>query len=205
MLRDAELFVMAEVVLVEVLGRIRDEDRDIVIPPLFDVPGADRAAPLWRLVEQYAYDDAWVPDMLAGRTMAEAGPDRFDGDLLGTDPQGSISRIADAACAAARQVGDADGDKVVHCSFGDVSTRDYLRRITIARSFLAHYVATYLGSTACPLTEELARPLWELTAPDAQAWRSLGIYRDPLPLPEHVSWRDRFLLSAGHEPHPLGH
>lgn len=205
MLRDAELFVMAEVVLVEVLGRIRDKDREIVIPPLFDVTGADEAAPLWQLVERYAYDDAWVPDMLAGRTTTEAGPDSFDGDLLGANPHDSIRRIADAACAAARQVGDGDGDNVVHCGYGDVSVRDYLRRITIDRSLLAHYVATYLGSTACPLTEELARPLWELTAPDAAMWRSLGFYRDPLPLPEHVSWRDRFLLSAGHEPHPLGH
>ena len=74
------------------------------------------------------------------------------------------------------------------------------------RSLLAHYVAAYLGSTACPLPEELARPLHELTGPDAAAWRRLGHFREPiLPLPPHVSWRDRFLLEAGHEPHPLGH
>lgn len=83
--------------------------------------------------------------------------------------------------------------------------REYLLRATLARSLLAHYVAAYLGSTACPLPEELARPLHELTGPDAARWRRLGWFREPMPLPPHVSWRDRFLLEAGHLPHPLGH
>ena len=80
-----------------------------------------------------------------------------------------------------------------------------LVRMTLERSLLAHYVAAYLGSTACPLPEELARPLWERTEPDAASWRERGYFRPPMPLPDHVSWRDRFLLRAGHEPHPLGH
>jgi hypothetical protein len=193
MLREAELFVMAEQMLVEVLGRMRTEDGDIVLPPFYDTPGADAARPMREVVEDYARDDAAVPDLLAGRRPAEISDDRY----------GSVARIADAACVAAGKV--TDGAAVVHAAFGDVSTRTYLLRLTIDRSFVAHYVATYLGSTACPLPEELARPLWEMTGPDAQTWRSLGIFRAPLPLPEHVSWRDRFLLSAGHLPHPLGH
>lgn len=80
----------------------------------------------------------------------------------------------------------------------------HLLQACLERSLLAHYVAAHLGSTACPLSEELARPLWELTAPDAARWRERGHFRTPLPLPEHVSWRDRFLLTAGHEPHPFG-
>jgi len=203
MLQEAELFVMAEEMLVEVLGRIRPADRDIVLPPLFEEPGVDQPARIWRVVQLYARDDAWVPDLLSGRTIDEVGRDRFDGDLLGDDPQASITRIAGAAMAAAREV--TDGDVIVHASHGDVSTRTFLQRLTIARSLVAHYVATYLGSTACPLPEELARPLWEVTAPEADMWRALGFFRDPMPLTEHVSWRDRFLLTAGHLPHPLGH
>jgi hypothetical protein len=203
MLLEAELFVMAEEMLVEVLGRIRDTDRDIVLPPLFEEPGLDKPAPIWRVVELYARDDAWVPDLLSGRTGDEVGRERFDGELLGDDPPASIARIAGAAVAAAREV--TDGDATVHAGYGDVSTRIFLQRLTIARSLVAHYVATYLGSTACPLPEELARPLWEVTAPEAEMWRALGFFRDPMPLPDHVSWRDRFLLTAGHLPHPLGH
>jgi hypothetical protein len=202
MIREAELFVMAEEMLLEVLGRIRPAHRNIIVPPMFDMPGADRPRPIRELVAHYARDDAWVPDMLAGRTMAEVGPDKFDGDLLGTDAQAALTRIVEAACAAARTV--AEPEATVHCSFGDIPTREYFLQLDIARSFLAHDIAMALGSRACPLPEELARPMYELTAPEAERWRSYGVFREPLPLPDgHVSWRDRFLVMAGRDPHPF--
>jgi hypothetical protein len=46
--------------------------------------------------------------------------------------------------------------------------------------------------------------MWEGTAPRAEAWRSIGIFREPIePVPVDVSWRDRFLMMAGRDPHPL--
>lgn len=203
MLREAELFVFAEQVLVEVLGRIREHDLDIVLPPLSGIPGADRAVALSSVVEHYVHDDAGVADILAGGTTDEAKRTKLDREPLGDDRQATVVRTAEAASAAARQV--SQGDAVVHAGYGDVSAGDYLLWLAVTRSLLAHYVASYLGSTACPLPEELARPLWELTEPHAESWRSRGIFRDPLPVPEQASWRDTFLLSAGHEPHPLGH
>ncbi|HEV7208874.1 MAG TPA: hypothetical protein VGN54_09045, partial [Mycobacteriales bacterium] len=169
MLHEAELFVMAEHVLVEVLGRIREADEEIMIPPMFDLPGADRAAPIRLVVEEYAFDDACVPDILAGRPSNNIDRGRLDAGLRGEGRTATIAGVAGAAVAAAREV--TDGDAVVHAGYGDVSTRDYLLRLTIARSLVAHYVATYLGSTACPLPEELARPLWALTEPEAATWR----------------------------------
>jgi hypothetical protein len=196
MIREAELFVMAEEMLLEVLGRVRAEHRNIIVPPVFDMPGADQPRPIRDLVAHYARDDAWVPDMLAGRTMAEVGPDKYDGDL----PE--LAQVVAAACAAARTVDDPAA--TVHCSFGDVDAREYLLQLIIARSFLAHDIAMALGSRACPLPEELARPMYQITAPEAERWRSYGVFRTPLPFPEgHVSWRDQFLLMAGRDPHPF--
>lgn len=203
MLREAELFVMAEQMLVEVLGRIRPADQDIVLPPLVGIAGADGVSELRSVVDQYAADDAAVPHVLAGGRAGEFDQDELGQQLRGDDRQAAIVRIADAASAAAGGV--SRGDAVVHTVSGDATTRDFLLRLTVCRSLLAHYVAAYLGSTACPLPEELARPLWQLTAPHAVAWRSTGIFRNPLPVPELASWRDTFLLSAGHAPHPLGH
>jgi hypothetical protein len=205
MIHEAELFVKAEQMLLEVLGRIRPEHRNIIVPPMFDMPGADKPAPVRALVAHYARDDAWVPDMLAGKTMTEVGTDKFDGDLLGSDAHAALTRIVDAACAAARAV--TDGAAVVHCSFGDVTTIDYFWQLNIARCFLAHDIAMAVGSRACPLPEDLARAMYEGTAPAAEQWRSIGVFRTPLPLPDgHVSWRDQFLLMAGRDPHPfLGH
>ena len=202
MIPEAALFLKAEPMLVEVISRIRSDNWRIVVPPLFDMPGADKPTPMRPLVNHYAFDDAWVPDMLAGRSMDEVGRDKFDGDLLGDDPHGSVARISEAACAAASQV--TDGDAIVHCSFGDFAARDYFWQLNIARCFLAHEIAMALGSRACPLPEDLALGMYEGTAPVAEQWRSIGIFREPIPYPPgHVSWRDQFLLTAGRDPHPF--
>jgi hypothetical protein len=184
-LREADLFVRAEEMLVEVVGRVRPQDREIVLPSMH--PGAAHPMPVWQAVEEHTSDDRQVPRVLGGSA----------------SPLCDVDGTARLACAAAREVDD--GDALVRTDEGELPVREYLLRATLARSLLAHYVAAYLGSTACPLPEELAKPLWELTAPEADRWRALGWFRDPMPLPDHVSWRDRFLLDAGHLPHPLGH
>jgi len=166
------------------------------LPAEFTTRGSDHPPSLRDVVNAHAYDDAWVPDMLAGRTMAEVGQDKYDGDL--PEP----AQIVAAACAAARTVDDAAA--TVHCRFGAVDVRESLLQLIIARSFLAHDIAMALGSRACPLPEELARPMYEITAPEAERWRSYGVFRTPLPFPDgHVSWRDQFLLMAGRDPHPF--
>ena len=190
MLHEAELFVMAEVMLVEVLGRVGPQEQDIVLPAL--ATRAGRPLTIAQAVADHLAEDAQVPGVLAG------------GEVLpSAGPAGGAAAAADDACDAARKV--VEGETVVDSVHGALPAREFLLRSTMARSLLAHYVAAYLGSTACPLPEELARPLWELTAPDAPTWRTLGWFHEPMPLPPHVSWRDRFLLDAGHEPHPLGH
>ena len=202
MITEAALFLKAETMLLEVLGRIRPEHRSLVIPPVFDMPGADHPRPLPELVAHYARDDAWVPDMLAGRTMAEAGADKYDGDLLGSDPRTALATIVEAACAAARTADDPQ--KPVHGGFGDVPTDNYLWQLNIARCFIAHDIAMALGSRACPLPEDLAKGMYEGLEADRQWWQDLGVFREPLPLPDgHVSWRDQFLLMAGRDPHPF--
>ncbi|WP_214403404.1 hypothetical protein [Pseudonocardia lacus] len=81
---------------------------------------------------------------------------------------------------------------------------DGLVEAAALRAFLAHDVAMALGSRACPLPEALARALYERMEPDADRWRAGGVFRERLPLPDgHVSWRDRFLLLAGRDPHPF--
>jgi hypothetical protein len=196
MIREVELFVMSEQVLLEVVGRIEGAQWEIVLPPLLDRLGAARPIPMRDAVSYYAHDDACVPDLLAGRTS-----DAVDGDLLGEQPHAALTAIVEAACTAARKVDD--GDAVVHADGRDISTRHYLSELAITRSFLAHEIAMHLGSRASPLTEELARGLCETTGPAAARWRAAGFFREPMPLPADVSWRDRFLLTAGRDPHPL--
>ncbi len=170
--RIAELFMIAERMLVEVLGRIKPSQGKIVLPPMRvdDPPRSIRES-----VARHSRDEARI-----------AGLD--EDEALGADMHATVTRLAEAACAAART--------------GTVPDEDLLLA-TITRCFLAHDVAFHLGSTACPLPEDLARGLWEITEPDAQKWRDAGVFAEPLtPYPPDVSWRDRFLRSAGRDPHP---
>jgi hypothetical protein len=70
-------------------------------------------------------DDAWVPDMLAGKTLEKAGKTNYEGDLLGDDPKGNFARVVGYACAAAKA--HTDLERTVRCSFGDYSAHDASR------------------------------------------------------------------------------
>jgi hypothetical protein len=194
---EAEIFVLADKAAVHVYGQIRDDQWDTTLPPLFDMPGADQAIPLRQAINHFAYDDSWVPDMLAGRTMDEVGRDRFDGDLLGSDPRGNLKRIGAAARDAARRA--TDRDVTVHCSYGDVPMWDYFWQLNVARTIGAYDVARHIGVDDT-ITEELGRGMWAGTEPSAEMWRSMGIFRTPVTVSDDASWRNRFLALAGRRP-----
>jgi hypothetical protein len=185
-LHEAALFCMAEDMLVEVLSRIRPEDEDVVLPALH--VRAPEPRTLRVAVAEHLQDEAEVHRALTSGHEA---------------PADDVAATARWTCNAV--AGVQDGDLLVPSDGRSVTVRSLLVRATVERTLLAHYVAAYLGSTACPLPEELARPLWELTSPDAEAWRRSGWFREPRPMPPHVSWRDRFLLTAGHPTHPVDH
>jgi hypothetical protein len=194
---EAEVFVLTDQAAVQVYGQIREDQWDSMLPPLFEMPGADQPVPLRQAINHYAYDNSWVPHMLAGRTMDEVGHERFDGDLVGRDPRGNLERISAAARDAARTV--TDRDAIVHCSYGDVPTWDYFWQLNIARTIGAHDVAQLIGADN-PLSEELARGMWEGTEAAAPMWRSMGIFRSRVPVSADAPWRDRFLALTGRQP-----
>jgi len=193
-IHEAEVFLMADRAAVEVFSTIGDQQWDTVLPPIFDMPGADVAIPLRQAINHYAYDNAWVPAMLAGRTMDEVGRHRFDGDLLGADPATAVARISADAARSAREV--TDPGAIVHCCFGDVAAADYFWQLNIARALSAHDVGVHIGSSF-RLGEELSRAMYEGTEPTSDMWRSFGIYRDRLPVTVSATWRERYLALTG--------
>src|SRR3954452_3750863 len=74
------------------------------------------------LVNHVAGETMWAPPLLEGRTIEQVG-DRFDGDVLGADPQSSWAGAAESARAAMTSPGAMD--RTVHLSYGDSSANDY--------------------------------------------------------------------------------
>jgi hypothetical protein len=84
---EQEVFVLSERALSDVIDHVQDHQWNQVTPSWFQT-GRQGPLSLRDIVNYHAYDSAWVPDVLAGKTMAEVGA-AYDGDLLGTDPKGS--------------------------------------------------------------------------------------------------------------------
>jgi len=193
---EQEVFTLAEHALKNVIDQIRDDQWDMEMPPSF--ARRDQSTVTLRdIVNYHAYDDAWVPDMLAGKTMDEAGKTKFDGDLLGDDPKGHFAAIVDLACTAARQLNDLD--RVVHCSFGDFTAREYFWQINGFRGLRAHDIAQVIGVDST-LPPDLAQGLWEEISPHAEEWRAIGVFGPAVAAPEGADVQAELLGLTGRRP-----
>jgi uncharacterized protein (TIGR03086 family) len=149
------------------------------------------------VIGYHAYDDAWVPAMVAGRTMEETGKDTFDGDLLGDDPRSAFAAIVEKACAAVEQVPDLEA--TVHCSFGDYTVREYLWQINSFRGLRAHDLARVIGVDSA-LPAELVQGLWDEISPHAEEWRTIGVFPAAVPVTPDAPLQDRLLGLTGRQP-----
>src|SRR3982074_683906 len=104
-MREQDVFILADRTLQHVIDQIRDDRRGMEMPPNF-LRRDQQKVTLREIINYHSYDDAWVPDMLAGKTMDEAGKAKFDGNLLGDDPKATFAAIVETACAPARALDD---------------------------------------------------------------------------------------------------
>ncbi len=112
------------------------------------------------LLNHVVYELSWVPDLLAGKTVAEVGS-VYDGDLLRGDWLGAWHR---ALTAAEEAVGSANLSSVVHLSYGDVPAEDYIREIG---ADVAVHGWDVSQSEMCNLimAEDLARAIYDYYYP----------------------------------------
>jgi uncharacterized protein (TIGR03086 family) len=197
---EPEVFVLADHAINHVVARIRDDQWAMPMPPSFARRQTDTVPTLREIVGYHAYDDAWVPDMLAGRTMDEAGKEKFKGDLLGDDPIGNFAAIVEKAIAAARAVTDLE--RTVHTSFGDYTTREYFYQANMFRGLRARDIARVIGYQVT-LPAELVQGIWDEIQPHAEEWRAIGVFAKAVPVPDDAPLLDRLLGLTGRDPHAV--
>src|SRR5665811_573490 len=127
-MNEKDVFILADEALKDVVDQIRDDQWDTRVPD--DMSPRQPGMTLRRIVNYHAYDDAWVPDVLAGRPIAEVGTG-WDGDLLGDHPKLNFASIVETAVMTVRDFDDLD--RTVHLSYGDHPAREYLMHITYFR------------------------------------------------------------------------
>ena len=194
---EPETFVLADRALAKVVAQIVPDQWDMILPRTFVTRSRPEPPPLRTLINYHAFDDAWVPDVLAGLTMEQAGSDKFDGDLLGDDPVANFDAVVGRACAAASAVTNLDA--VAHLSFGDYTVREYFWQINQFRALRAHDIARAIGVDA-DLPDDLVQGIWDEVSPHAEEWRSIGVFPDAVPVPTDAPLLSRLLGLAGRQP-----
>jgi len=190
-MKQRELFLMSDAALRDVIDRIRPEQLELPVPAEWSQTPEPT---LLDVVAAHAYDEAWVPDVLAGRTIDEVG-DKYGGDLLGGDPLERYDRLNDAATVAVNR--PIDPDDVVHLSYGDFPVTTYLEHISTYRAFQAWSIAKHIGLDYS-LPPELVDSLYEIVVPQIDDWRAMGVFGPAVDVPEDADRETRLLGMTGY-------
>jgi uncharacterized protein (TIGR03086 family) len=144
------------------------------------------------LVRHLVYEELWAPELFGGKTIADVG-DRFEGDILGDDPQAAWKESAAGALAAADA---ALLDHTVHLSFGDVPGREYLGQLTADHVIHAWDLARGIGGDD-RLDPELVEFVHDVMAPEVEQWRNAGIFGPAVPASDDADLQTRLIALTG--------
>jgi len=122
------------------------------------------------LVNHVVGEQAWLPPLMGGASLEEVG-DRFDGDLLGTEPD-KVARTAAEDAAAAVPAAVQEG-RTVQLSFGETPAGEYARGVAADQLIHAWDLAAAVGGDR-RLDPELVAAVAEWYAPNEASYRSGG-------------------------------
>lgn len=183
-------FLLADAALREVVDRITPEQLDLPVPAGWS---STNVPTLRGILALHARDEAWVPDVIAGRTIDEVG-DAWDADLLGEDPIADYDAINDLATAAVEPVTDLTA--VAHMSYGDYPLSVYFEHTSYYRAFQAVAIAKLIG-VDFRMSEALVDALWETAVPQAEQLREWQVFGAEVPVPEGSDRQTRLLGLTG--------
>jgi hypothetical protein len=197
---EPDVFMLADNALNDVVTQIKNDQWAMEMPPSFARRETDRSPTLREIINYHAYDDAWVPDMLAGKTMAEVGVEKYKGDLLGDQPKANFAAIVHKAVAAAKGLNDLE--RTVHTSFGDFPARGYLWQANMFRGLRAHDIGKVIGADF-EMPADLVQGLWDEISPKAEEWRAIGVFAKAVTVADDAPLLDRLLGLTGRKPGEL--
>jgi uncharacterized protein (TIGR03086 family) len=134
--------------------------------------------------------------MLAGATMAEVG-DRFEGDLLGSDPVAAFDEAAAEALAAVRS--DGALERTVHLSFGDHPGLEYVMQLSADHLVHAVDLARGLGTDE-PLDGDVVEAVLDWFGPMEAMYREYVVIGARVAWPAGAGARARLLGMMGRRP-----
>jgi hypothetical protein len=183
---EQQLFLASDAALREVIDQFTSVTLALTVPAEWST---DKTTTMSGLLANHAKDEAWVPDVIAGKTMDEVG-DAWKGDLLGSDPVGNYDKLNDLATTAVKKP-IADG-QIAHLSYGDFPVSTFLEHTSYYRGFQAPLIAKVAG-IPFHMTDDLIDLLWSSVEPNIDELRAIHVFGPPVEVPDG-SDREALLL-----------
>ena len=148
------------------------------------------------LVNHVVGELLWMPPLLDGKTIAEVG-DRFDGDVVGSDPLTTYKSAVAAAHAAAFEPGAQE--RTVHLSFGDFPGSEYVGQV-VSDVIIHTWDLARAVDADDQLDPALVTFVVEFLSPQIESWRGAGAFGPAVEAGPDASVQDRFLAQTGRPP-----
>ncbi|MEO8095561.1 MAG: hypothetical protein ABI632_11605 [Pseudolysinimonas sp.] len=185
-----DLFLLADAALREVIDSITPQQLELPVPAAWS---HKPVANLRGTLALHAQDEAWVPDVIAGRTIEEVG-DTWKGDLLGDDPIAAYDRLNDLATAAVNGVTDLEA--VAHLSYGDLPLSVFFEHTSYFRGFQSVAIAKLIGLD-WRMSDALVDALWDSVIPQVDDLRAIHVFGPEVPVPDDADKQTRLLGKTG--------
>jgi hypothetical protein len=174
---EQQLFLAADAALREVIDQFTTAHLALSVPAEWS---SNKTTTMTGLLANHAKDEAWVPDVIAGKTMDEVG-DKWKGDLLGSDPIGSYDKLAELATAAVSKP-ILDG-QIAHLSYGDFPVGTFLEHTSYYRGFQAPLIAQ-VAKIPFHMSDDLIDMLWSSVEPQIEDLRKIHVFGPPIEVPD---------------------
>lgn len=190
-MKQIDLFLMSDAAMREVIDMLDLDQLSMSVPAEW----SRKPEPTLRdILAAHAYDEAWIPDVLAGKSKADGDP--WTGDLLGADPVTNYDELNDIATEAMMS-DKLTPEQIVHFQYGDYPLSEGLLHVSMYRAFQAWSVAHLVGLDY-QLPDALVDMLWDQLVPRAEEFRSYGAFLPEVTVPEGSSKEVRLLGIAGY-------
>ncbi len=184
-----ELFIMSNQALRKAVDQIKDDQWDLAMPK----GTSSKPTNLKDAVRYHTYDDAWVPDVLAGQTKDQVG-DVYESILGNEDLRATYDRYNQRAVDAVK--GFNNLSQIAHLSYGDYPARDYLQHIISFRAFRSYDIAKLIGVDTT-MADDFVEALMEEFSPVIEDYREMGVFPPAVEISSDASPQVKLLAKVG--------
>ncbi len=149
------------------------------------------------VVRYHTWDDAWIPDILSGKTLEEIGDvhDHFL-NLPTQELLTNFHRNNTRAITAVREL--CDLERTVHLSDGDFPIREYLQHNVSVRAFWSYDIARLIGADTTMPSDYVEALLREFR-PVAESYCQAGMFPPALEVERDADPQAKLLAMVGRE------